>query len=127
MCDKYPGQRASMRKEVEDTEKMLRDSTFYMPVTNEEKAAVYATMAQNFSGTGHWYYRENGHQFTMEECGMPMETSRCPQCSSPVGGRNHEAVMVSPQLQTLTVSSVDLQFNVGCWRVRVGNSLDIFM
>lgn len=92
ICDEYKGQTAGMRKEIEDTEKMLRDSTFYMPVSNEEKAAVYAAMALGFSGTGHWYYCENGHPFTIGECGMPMETSRCPQCGSPVGGSNHQAV-----------------------------------
>ncbi|OBT61743.1 hypothetical protein VE03_09179 [Pseudogymnoascus sp. 23342-1-I1] len=92
LCDKYPGQTAGMRNEVEDVEKMLRDSTFYMPVSNDEKAAVFAAMAQDFRGTGHWYYCENGHPFTVGECGMPMETSQCPQCGSPVGGRNHQAV-----------------------------------
>lgn len=39
---------------------MLRDSTFYMPVSNEEIAAVYVAMALDFRGTGHWYYCENG-------------------------------------------------------------------
>jgi hypothetical protein len=92
ICDEYPGQTAGMRDEVEGVEKMLRDSTFYMPVSNEEKAAVYAAMAQDFRGTGHWYYCENGHPFTIGECGMPMETSQCPQCGSPVGGNNHEAI-----------------------------------
>ena len=92
ICDKYPGQTAGMRNEVEDVEKMLRDSTFYMPVSNEEKAAVYAAMAHDFRGTGHWYYCENDHPFTIGECGMPMETSQCPQCGSPVGGRDHQAI-----------------------------------
>ncbi|KAI9743633.1 MAG: hypothetical protein M1818_002949 [Claussenomyces sp. TS43310] len=91
-CDKHPDPTAGMRNEVEDVEKMLRGSTFYMPVSNEEKAAVYAAMAQDFLGTGHWYYCENGHPFTIGECGMPMETSQCPQCGSPVGGHNHRAV-----------------------------------
>ena len=92
ICDKYPGQTAGMRKEVEDAEKMLRGSTFYMPVSNEEKAGVYAAMAHDFRGTGHWYYCENGHPFTIGECGMPMETSQCPQCGSPVGGHDHQAI-----------------------------------
>jgi hypothetical protein len=92
ICDKHPGQTAGMSNEVKDVEKMLRGSTFYMPVSNEEKAAVYAAMAQSFSGTGHWYYCENGHPFTVGECGMPMEASQCPQCGSPIGGRNHQAV-----------------------------------
>ena len=92
MCDEYPGQTAGMRNEVEDVEKMLRGSTFYMPVSNEEKAAVYAAMAHDFRGTGHWYYCENDHPFTIGECGMPMQTSQCPQCGSPVGGLRHQAV-----------------------------------
>ncbi|KAG4427275.1 hypothetical protein IFR05_017241 [Cadophora sp. M221] len=81
-----------MGNEVEEVEKMLRDSTFYMPVSNEEKAAVYAAMAHDFRGTGHWYYCENGHPFTIGECGMPMEASQCPQCGSPVGGHDHRAI-----------------------------------
>ena len=90
ICDRYPGQTAGMRNEVEDVEKMLRDSTFYVPVSNEEKAAVYAAMAHDFRGTGHWYYCENGHPFTIGDCGMPMETSQCPQCGSSVGGHDHQ-------------------------------------
>jgi hypothetical protein len=92
ICDKHPGQTAGMRNEVEDVEKMLCDSTFYMLVSNEEKAAVYVAMAHDFRGTGHWYYCKNGHPFTIRECGMLMETSQCPQCGSPVGGRDHRAV-----------------------------------
>lgn len=92
ICDKHPNQTAGMRNEVTDVEKMLRDSTFYMPVSSEERTAVYKAMALDFRGTGHWYYCENGHPFTIGECGMPMETSQCPQCGSPVGGRNHQAV-----------------------------------
>lgn len=52
---------ASMLPEIEDTEKMVRESTFYTTFTNEEKQAVYAAMAQDFRGTGHWYYCVNGH------------------------------------------------------------------
>jgi hypothetical protein len=92
ICDKHPGQTAGMKNEIEDCEKSLRDSTFYMPVSNEEKAAVYAAMQHDFGGTGHWYYCENGHPFTIGECGMPMETSKCPQCGSRVGGQDHQAV-----------------------------------
>ena len=92
LCDEHPGQTAGMRNEAEEIARMLHDSTFYMPVSNKEKAAVYAAMAQDFRGTGHWYYCENGHPFTIGECGMPMETSQCPQCGSPVGGHDHRAI-----------------------------------
>ncbi|SLM41380.1 Zinc finger, NF-X1-type [Lasallia pustulata] len=83
---------ASMLAEIEDTEKMVRESTFYTTFTNEEKQAVYAAMAQDFRGTGHWYYCVNGHPFTVGECGMPMQTSVCPQCGEPVGGSQHQPV-----------------------------------
>ena len=49
-------------------------------------------MAYDFRGTEHWYYCENGHPFTIGECGMPMETSQCPQCGSPIGGLDHRVV-----------------------------------
>jgi len=75
ICDKYPGQTAGTKKEVKDAKKMLRDSTFYIPVSNEEKAGMYAAMAHDFKSTGHWYYCENEHPFTIGEYGMPMETS----------------------------------------------------
>lgn len=52
---------ANMLAEIEDAEKLLRGSTFYTTFTNDEKRAVYAAMAQDMRGTGHWYYCENGH------------------------------------------------------------------
>lgn len=91
ICNENPGQTAGMATEVSDAERMLREATFYEPVTNAEKAAVYAAMAQSFQGTGHWYYCVNGHPFTVGECGMPMQTSRCPQCGATVGGTDHRA------------------------------------
>jgi len=68
----YPGQTAGMPTEVSEAEKMLRDSTFYAPVTNLEKAAVYAAITQSFQGTGHWYYCANRRPFTISEYGMPI-------------------------------------------------------
>ncbi|KAE8446008.1 hypothetical protein EG329_012647 [Mollisiaceae sp. DMI_Dod_QoI] len=92
VCTAHAGQTQGMMNEIMEVENMLRDSTFYLPVTNEEKAAVYAAMARSFTGTGHWYYCKNGHPFTVGECGMPMQTSRCPQCGETVGGTDHTAV-----------------------------------
>ena len=92
MCQEWPGQTKGLLDEVDAAESMLNEGTFYAPVTNEEKAAVYAAMASEFSGTGHWYYCENGHAFTVGGCGMPMETSVCPECDAPVGGQSHQSV-----------------------------------
>ena len=52
---------SSMMGEVENVEKMLREETFYTAVTSAEKQAIYLAMAQDFRGTGHWYYCENMH------------------------------------------------------------------
>lgn len=52
---------ASMLAEIEDADRLLRGSTFYTTFTNDEKRAVYAAMAQEMRGTGHWYYCQNGH------------------------------------------------------------------
>ena len=90
LCAAHPGQTRGLPTEIHAAERMLRDRTFYEAVTNEEKAAVYAAMATEFLGTGHWYYCVNGHPFTVGECGMPMQTSRCPQCGETVGGQSHQ-------------------------------------
>ncbi|WEW60086.1 hypothetical protein PRK78_005570 [Emydomyces testavorans] len=92
ICEQFPGQTGGLVTEVEDVTKMLQESTFYLPVSNEERAEVYAAMALELRGTGHWYYCANGHPFTIGECGMPMEEAMCPQCGSLVGGRQHEIV-----------------------------------
>lgn len=90
ICTSHPEQTLGMISEIDGAEKMLRDSTFYEPVTNEEKAQIYSVMAGEFQGTGHWYYCVNGHPFTIGECGAPMQTSRCPQCGATVGGTDHQ-------------------------------------
>lgn len=50
---------------------------------------VVAAMQGEFSGTGHRYRFENGHPFTVGECGMLMQVARCFQCDAPIGGSNH--------------------------------------
>jgi hypothetical protein len=77
--------------EIEPTRKMLRETVFYTPVSSDEMKTVVAAMASDFRGTGHWHRCVNGYHFTVGECGMPMETSRCPQCGETVGGEEHQA------------------------------------
>lgn len=40
-------------------------------------------------GTGHWYTCPCGYIFAVGDCGLPMETAPCPQCSREVGGAGH--------------------------------------
>ena len=39
---------------------------------------------------GHWFKCKNGHFYCIGECGGAMETSICPDCSTPIGGNNHK-------------------------------------
>jgi hypothetical protein len=84
-------QARTVAHEIDEIEKMLRESTFYSLVTNEEMENVVNAMAREFRGTGHWYRCRNGHPFTVGECGGPMVESVCPQCGEPIGGRHHQA------------------------------------
>ncbi|KAH0352216.1 hypothetical protein KCU83_g3990, partial [Aureobasidium melanogenum] len=84
-------QARTVASEIEEIEKMLRESTFYQLVTTDEMQKVAAAMTREFRGTGHWYRYRNGHPFTVGECGMPMQTARCPQCGEVVGGQHHQA------------------------------------
>ncbi|KAF2500633.1 P-loop containing nucleoside triphosphate hydrolase protein [Lophium mytilinum] len=83
---------AALVPEVKAVEVALNGGTFISTVSPEERLAILAAMKKEFSGTGHWYTCINGHPFTVGECGMPMETARCPTCGETIGGRNHEAV-----------------------------------
>lgn len=93
-----------LETEIEAVEKLIQEGVFYKPVTTEELRAVYAAMASEFQGTGHWYTCVEGHPFTVGECGMPMEQARCPECGAPVGGQNHapaEGVARARQIEDL--------------------------
>ena len=100
LCTRYPGTTNGLQNEVDATKKML-ERDFYQPVSNQERREVLAAMASQFSGTGHWYTCANGHPFTIGECGMPMEQTRCPECGAPVGGQMHanaEGVQLAAEL-----------------------------
>lgn len=51
----------SLREDIEKARRLVKGGTFYSCVTSEERRQVYQAMAAHFSGTGHWYYCENGH------------------------------------------------------------------
>ena len=61
ICEKYPGQTAGMQNEVEDPEKMLRDSTFYCQLPMKIRLLCLQSMTNDFQGADYWYYCENGH------------------------------------------------------------------
>ncbi|KAI8303766.1 Helicase required for RNAi-mediated heterochromatin assembly 1 [Colletotrichum sp. SAR11_59] len=81
---------SALQSEYETAWRMLHDGVFYSDVSNDELRSVYKAMSKEFGGTGHWYYCVNMHPFTIGECGMAMETARCPECGEPVGGQSHQ-------------------------------------
>jgi hypothetical protein len=85
LCTAFPAQTLSVAAEIHDVRRLLREAGY-----QSQMRMVVAAMASEFSGTGHWYRCENGHPFTVGECGMPMQTARCPQCNAPIGGQNHQ-------------------------------------
>ncbi|KAK3935981.1 hypothetical protein QBC46DRAFT_420645 [Diplogelasinospora grovesii] len=108
---------AVLRPEVEAAEGMLRGEIFYQNVSVEEMRAVYAAMAVEFNGTGHWYTCANGHPFTIGECGMAMQRARCPECDAPVGGADHvsaEGVQHAAHIEELGRGFAGLR--IGGWR-----------
>ena len=38
---------------------------------------------------GRWYQCPRGHVYSVGDCGQPMETAKCPDCNSSIGGQNH--------------------------------------
>lgn len=92
LCHRYPGQTRGLGGEVDDAEMMLKSGTFFSAVTGEERMAVIAAMARELRGTGHWYYCENGHPFTIGECGGAVQLASCPECGARVGGQGHQTV-----------------------------------
>lgn len=46
-------------------------------------------LAANIRGITRWYACENGHPFSVGECGMTMEIGKC-FCGAPIGGRKHK-------------------------------------
>ncbi|KAI0106357.1 P-loop containing nucleoside triphosphate hydrolase protein [Hypoxylon sp. NC0597] len=81
---------AYLRKDLSIARRMLYQGVFYEKVSVEEKRAICEAMAQEFTGTGHWYTCAHGHPFTVADCGLPMEATKCPECGAPVGGHDHE-------------------------------------
>jgi len=88
-----------LKDEIDAVENMLNDYV-YRQVTAEELRVIYRAMAGELRGTGHWYTCQNGHPFTIDQCGMPMEEARCPECGAPIGGHNH--VTVEAEIEDIT-------------------------
>ncbi|KAF3200213.1 hypothetical protein TWF106_003447 [Orbilia oligospora] len=103
LCKEYPGTLGRLQNIVEVARRAVNGQVFYTKVTNEEEMMVIRAMAEEFLGSGHWYYCVNGHPFTVGDCGMPMELARCPECGQQIGGQDHiaaEGVRLASEFET---------------------------
>ncbi|KAE9245768.1 hypothetical protein PF002_g7081 [Phytophthora fragariae] len=85
----------SLRQRLLTIVSRARDAAFYQEVSKEEMKAIKTAMQAEFQGSGHWYRCVNGHSYSIGECGMAMEQTRCPECGEPVGGSEHTLVQGS--------------------------------
>ncbi|GAB0138195.1 hypothetical protein EsDP_00006437 [Epichloe bromicola] len=102
LLDKYPSTRV-FEGEIDSLQRTLDDGS-NKSATQEELRAVFQAMSGELGGSGHWYACENGHYFTIGECGRPMEEARCPDCDARIGGRNHsmaEGVTAAEDMEEL--------------------------
>ncbi|PHH86139.1 hypothetical protein CDD83_10676 [Cordyceps sp. RAO-2017] len=110
LLDKYPST-AVLKDEIDAAEAMLTDDV-YRPVSGEEMLSIYRAMKGELRGTGHWYTCANGHPFTIDRCGMPMEMAVCPECGARIGGQNHvaaEGVRHAEEIEQLARDAERLQ------------------
>ena len=56
-------------------------------LSEEEKDMIIKAIS---SKPGSWYKCPNGHFYGIGACGGAMETSNCPACKAPIGGRRHQ-------------------------------------
>ncbi|ETL45649.1 hypothetical protein L916_04299, partial [Phytophthora nicotianae] len=92
---KYDEDARHLRQKLLSVVQRARNSTFYQKVSVDEIRAIKTAMQGELRGSGHWYRCENGHSYSIGECGMAMEQTRCPECGAPVGGHNHTLVQGS--------------------------------
>ena len=90
ICKRRPSETRGVVAEIAKAKDALQRLSSFSVVTSEERREVLKAMHSELRGTGHWYTCQNGHPFSIGECGMPMQQARCPQCGSAIGGRSHQ-------------------------------------
>lgn len=60
---------------------------YRVPLTLDERKMIIKAIGAK---PGSWYKCPNGHYYQIGECGGAMQTSKCPECGSMIGGRSHQ-------------------------------------
>ncbi|KAI8074522.1 hypothetical protein BC940DRAFT_288446 [Gongronella butleri] len=72
--------------------KIARNEMASASLSRNVKLEVFCAIQADLTGSGHWYRCANGHPYVIADCGMAMQESRCPECGTQVGGRDHRLV-----------------------------------
>lgn len=81
----YPNQIKDMQKEVEQAKRLLsEEKKLEYEVCIEDRQAMLARMATEFSAKGRWYTCVKGHPFTVEGDISKLFESGCPHCDGEV-------------------------------------------
>lgn len=82
---------AATDKDIDESRQLCEDLRKSVPesniaLTSAEKLEIVKAMGLT---KGAWYKCLKGHIYAIGECGQAMEESRCPECKSTIGGRDH--------------------------------------
>ena len=75
---------------------------FVPTMPGDELSAVLSIAG---AGVG-WYFCTNGHPYTVGQCTRPMQTAKCPECGSSIGGKNDVPVTGNKSVSRDTVEKV---------------------
>lgn len=85
---------AALRQVMLEPESLMYGEHTYLPSMDEDirnwvMKALLERGENIWKFKSHWYKCTCGYTFFIGECGRPMETTECPGCALPIGGRDH--------------------------------------
>lgn len=87
LANKYGSATDSVRKTFQENVRLACKHSSGIGISLEEKEMVLKAIGLT---RGHWYKCPKGHVYAIGECGGPMETGKCPECGTTIGGGRHQ-------------------------------------
>ncbi|KAJ1302896.1 hypothetical protein OPQ81_003195 [Rhizoctonia solani] len=92
-----------------ELKRVVESGVWYSTLTKEESRAIMNALLHGrdrISHTGHFFECINGHPYVIGECGGAVQSGRCPECGTPVGGAGYvRAAGNRPAQQFLSMAS----------------------
>ncbi|KAJ9573472.1 hypothetical protein L9F63_009132 [Diploptera punctata] len=83
----YSPLRFSQHKQVSELlKKLAHSSKSALEIFEKERKQIVQALGLK---SGHWFKCPKGHIYLITECGGAMQTGRCNECGSQIGGTNH--------------------------------------